>query len=460
MQFFQDNSWLADWLAVALTILIPVVAWLVRKSIKDTRIKDQLEQEIETLKKRVVKLTTDRGTLISRVENETGSGVIEKLKTLEENGDESAIEQLAESYFKSQSHAIADTARVLGQQALLQSAEDGLPALEEAKRFIHVGMAARPGRRDLIDLAAAVNEQAEILEGGNPELSELLKDQDIPGLIRATSTLYNQGRFPLSLSLAERLIQKVRSSLGPRNLQMAQAMEMYANSLAQVQGHSEAIEPSTKALDIARGFLGAHDRRLVRSIINHATTLVYANQFVEGRKTAEEAIYLIETHDLPAQNDLAIAWRLLGVLGRKTNDPQASLRAFRKALRVLRRQDDPDKVIMANVLNSIAVLYSAQKKPRRAEILNRRALNIQLENFGPDHVRTAFIKLNLASVLHDLHRPEETLELLESAIPILERDHGSDHEYTTTAHAVRKRAQSDLEQMAQSESVSDASAQD
>lgn len=73
-----------------------------------------------------------------------------------------------------------------------------------------------------------------------------------------------------------------------------------------------------------------------------------------------------------------------------------------------------------STLNSLGLVYRAEKKYKEAEAAFRRALPVMQAAYG-DSIDTANVNLNIASVLDDAGRPEDGLPNLQSARATYER---------------------------------------
>ncbi|MEL7025601.1 MAG: tetratricopeptide repeat protein [Pseudomonadota bacterium] len=435
MSFFEQNAFLADWLALAVAVIIglsSLIAWLLRKRIKDTRIKDQLEQEVSNWRKRHAQLEVEKKALLARIDTETGAGFLEKLEELETAHDFDAIDELAETYFDAQSQGLAETARVLARQSIERSSEDGLPALEEADRFLKIGLAARPGRRDLIDLSTAVTEKREILEGDDPELIGLLQKADTGSLYRAARTLNSRGKYPLSCVLSERLVAIVERDVGPRNLDIARALSLHAWNLVHLIRPTEALSTAQQSADIFHGFLGEDEPELLQALVDLAQMAIEAGEVDVAISSAKKAINATNNveYDSPRGRVRARAWRTLGVLNRKAQNSKDSVAAFRRSLRILRSQEKPDNNLISQNLNSLAVLYNSEDKNCRAEILYKKALDFRVNELGNDHPSTAEVQFNLGDFYLKVGRFNEAKALLASSLETLESTLGDTHPTT------------------------------
>jgi tetratricopeptide (TPR) repeat protein len=88
---------------------------------------------------------------------------------------------------------------------------------------------------------------------------------------------------------------------------------------------------------------------------------------------------------------------------------------------------DAEKIRVADVLQSLALVSENQRKYLQAEQLYYRALTIYQNLFGSDHWHLPNILNSLAWLLYSQKRFEEAEPLYRRSISILEREYGSDH---------------------------------
>jgi tetratricopeptide (TPR) repeat protein len=87
----------------------------------------------------------------------------------------------------------------------------------------------------------------------------------------------------------------------------------------------------------------------------------------------------------------------------------------------------PEDPRLAATLNTLAVLYHAQKKCAQAEPLYQQVLKLLEQTIGPDHPTLATTLNNLAVVTEAQDKYAEAAPLYQRALALMERTLGPDH---------------------------------
>jgi len=87
----------------------------------------------------------------------------------------------------------------------------------------------------------------------------------------------------------------------------------------------------------------------------------------------------------------------------------------------------------ARLMNDLGLLYHARAQYIDAEPLLRRALAIDEDAYGPDHLNVAMHLNNLCLLLKDTNRPGEAETLMRRSLAIHERTYSSDHPQVATS---------------------------
>ena len=87
----------------------------------------------------------------------------------------------------------------------------------------------------------------------------------------------------------------------------------------------------------------------------------------------------------------------------------------------------PEDPRLAATLNTLAVLYHAQRKYAQAEPLYQRVLKLLEQTVGPDHPTLATTLNNLAVVYEAQDKYDEAAPLYQRALALIERTLGPDH---------------------------------
>jgi tetratricopeptide (TPR) repeat protein len=123
----------------------------------------------------------------------------------------------------------------------------------------------------------------------------------------------------------------------------------------------------------------------------------------------------------------AIALKVLANLLQDADRVQEAELLLRRALDIDEKSLGPEHPDVAADLNELGVLLQDSKRFEEAEPLLRRALVIDEMNLGPDHKNVAVDLFNLGIVLRNANRTVEAERLLRRSLAIEEKNFGPEH---------------------------------
>jgi CHAT domain-containing protein/tetratricopeptide (TPR) repeat protein len=185
-----------------------------------------------------------------------------------------------------------------------------------------------------------------------------------------------------------------------------------AQLLKETDRLSEAEPLMRRALEIDEKSLGLNDPRVAKSLNNLALLLQASGRLGEAVSLVRRALSIDEKSLGPEHPDVATDLNSLATMLQATNQ-------HAEAGAVMRPE-------VAEATNKLVELLRGPRL-REAELLYRRALQIDEKSFGPDHPTVAIILNNLASLLQADSRFAEAEQHYRRALEIDEKSLGPDH---------------------------------
>ena len=123
-------------------------------------------------------------------------------------------------------------------------------------------------------------------------------------------------------------------------------------------------------------------------------------------------------------------WKRYRELGDQLRDEQRYEEAgdaYVASLKAAERQGLEDPRVAAS-LNSLALLYYAQRKYKLAETLYQRSIRVIEQSMGPESAQLAIALENLAELYRVQQKFEQVGPVYEEVVDVLARAHGEDHD--------------------------------
>jgi tetratricopeptide (TPR) repeat protein len=245
----------------------------------------------------------------------------------------------------------------------------------------------------------------------------------LPIFLLALSTASGPPAFAVSPAEAhpEATIEK---AVAPEwELLRSKAVSLYSQS-----NFSDALKAAEQALEIALTNFEANDGRLGASYNNVAANQYALGDYQKAFDTYSNAIenYLIVYG--PTSYKIAIILSNQGEAARFLDIPDTAERKTREAINILEATNDPAHrpLLYAALANLANLRFDAMDFPE-AELLQNKALKLSEDLYGAESSETANAYTSLAKVKLAQGNASKAKEILETSIPILERDLGRDH---------------------------------
>jgi tetratricopeptide (TPR) repeat protein len=157
-----------------------------------------------------------------------------------------------------------------------------------------------------------------------------------------------------------------------------------------------------------------------------AQYLDMCGRYQEAEPHYLRALAMREQHRGPEHPEVAQILNSLAVLYRHQGRYQEAEPHYLRALSISEQHRGPEHPEVARSLNSLAGLYWQQGKYAQAEPLLQRALSMREQHWGPEHPEVARSLNNLGMLYREQGRDAEAKPLLQRAVHILEQHQGPD----------------------------------
>ncbi len=231
---------------------------------------------------------------------------------------------------------------------------------------------------------------------------------------------------------ARALLPQIERQTGPDSLAIAAVLDLLVEAL-RLGGKSslpETRELADRALAIREAQLGTNDPLIADSLLRKADVLLEMDSYAMAGALLSRALQIYESS--PSSNEISVA-RVHNRLGKRflhTGPRRDSEWHSALAVGIAESASKPDELALAEMLTGLAEfhIHSLSGDYRTtAEPLARRALEIRRRVLPEDHPLVAQSLYLYGFVLHDLHRYQESFELMRTALESLEESLGPDH---------------------------------
>jgi CHAT domain-containing protein/tetratricopeptide (TPR) repeat protein len=303
-----------------------------------------------------------------------------------------------------------------------------------------------------------------------PGAAEARRAPDAASLNRQITEQQNSGNYAEAILLAQRLVALMKARHGQVSVEHADALERLAETYFGQSKYAEAEPVYVQVVAIRTKVLGAHDERVLSTIVtladlyrqsghpqmgepllqkalearieavgrNHASladalrALADIELVLERYSEAEEHVSRAIDLSIKAKKDpLQIAQlfgtqsqiaRRQGQLGRAEDFLKKALALHEK----VRRSDPNSQLLHAFTMLQLVQLYQQSERDQDATVLAERALKISEQAVGPDHPVVASLLETVATLYEGRGRSDEGDALRKRALIINERAFGTD----------------------------------
>lgn len=254
------------------------------------------------------------------------------------------LEELALRFTNAQTEAFGRAAEILTEQRILDSGEHGKLSLDDAARFVEIGLAADPESVRLKELRELVRAREATLERGEP-LETLNWDgmSDVE-LNRLSHALYRDGKYRLAEIAARRSVPLAMLRTGRESPNFAGAITQHALCLKFLGEIREAEPLYRMAVQIYRD-AGWEEENQYATVLSNLAVLLRA----QGRHHEAEPL-LLEAVEVDRKT-----------IGETKGAFATRLGQLAELLREMRRFDDAEKLYQKMLKIRESALGSAHK---------------------------------------------------------------------------------------------------
>ncbi len=327
---------------------------------------------------------------------------------------------------------LARAARGLGRLDQEKSLAES--ALEASRRVLgpeHPSTATRTGNLGAILSNLGRNDEAEELLGTALAIQERILGRTNQLTITTVNNLalcmQREGRFEIAEAMHRDALARTREGFGPDHLLVIGGLSNLASSLRECGRFNEAGELLDEALELAARIRGVRHPDYLRTLVASAAVLHQRGELVEAKERYDHAVALqreVLGDDHPQTqvsiNNLAL---LLAELG-----------DFDRAIQLLGQLSKGGQPTRAPELTILGHILLDSGDPAAAASLFEKVHTLALEEFGPNHPRTAEALANLASSRLAMGDSAGALAVAEEAVRACEQTYGDDHRVTGLAY--------------------------
>jgi CHAT domain-containing protein/Tfp pilus assembly protein PilF len=239
--------------------------------------------------------------------------------------------------------------------------------------------------------------------------------------------LEKAGQFTEARARAEELLAKRQKRLGPKHVDVADALEIIGELLFNQGEYAKSREYWQRALTIRESLLGSNHVAVADALEGIAVDDRNLGEYEHARPLYERVLRIRRSALGPKSPDTASALNNLGVLYRAVGDYSRARQYYERALVIWRETLGPNDPILAKVLHNLGTLYQRMGARERALPLAEQALAIREKVLSPQHPDIAS-SLNLLGTLHEANGDYgEAQALYQRALDLRQRALGPHH---------------------------------
>ena len=240
------------------------------------------------------------------------------------------------------------------------------------------------------------------------------------------------GTYAEAERFARSLLPEREGSTGPDSLETAAALDLLVEALrlGGKSSLSETLELADRALAIRAARLGETDILVANSLMRKADVLLEIDSYTMAEQLLTRALQIYESAPGPIDMSVARVHHRLGKCFLHKGPTRDAEWHSALAVGIAESARESDEITLAEMLTGLAELHihSLTADHRSAaEPLARRALELRRRVLPEDHPLVAQSLYLYGFMLHDLHRYQESFELISAAVASLERSLGPDH---------------------------------
>lgn len=343
---------------------------------------------------------------------------IDKANELYEAGKFDAAETAALDFTNCQSEAFGRAAEILTEQRIIDSETDGQAALDEAARFVQIGLAADPASARLRDLQELTRSRSEGLSRGEPIEALNWGTLSAIDLYTLSVALERDGKYWLAEIAARRMVPLARLEHGAASVSYGNALGRHGSTLKALNQFQAAETLYRAALKIIEPAAGMNSVDYATQLSNLAGVLGTRGAPAEAEQMFRKALDIDRATVGPTHADYATTLNNLGLVVRAQGRYDEAEEIYSEVIKIDRATIGEAHPTHAAHLNNMARVLHAQSDYDTAEKIYADVLRIDRETIGDMHPDYAFHLGNLVALMQDQGRTAEALPLAEQALEI------------------------------------------
>ena len=356
-----------------------------------------------------------------------------------------ALEPNRERRYASVGELAADVRRFLGDEPVVAkppSVRYRLGKLLRRHRLLAVALAGLClGAAGLILGFARAREEAAIARAALKESEEV--SNFMIGLFQVADPTRRENIS--AQELLDRGAEQIPQRLEDQPVARGRFLQTIADVYVQM-GHYDQAEPMLlEAAQLLERHLKPENPSIASSIRSLGVLHSHRGEWTEAEHDFRRALDLMKLDDDPEQ--WALACHNLGVAVYRQGKLDEAETLFRRAYEARREHLEADHPHLARSTNALGALLLSRDRPGEALPFLRASLKHREDTLGADHPHVAKSLINLAQAEEALHGPTAARPLLQRARSIETRSLGSDHPDTERAVKHLRRVCKDLQDL-------------
>ena len=336
--------------------------------------------------------------------------------------------------------------------------------LDEAGRRIRGDLSQQPEvRARLLEAIGRAYRLLELSDTAVPYLEDaLLIRRTLPDpdgtktpsvLIELSSAFRRLNDLQRADTTMQEALDIIRQHRGQRTETYAKLLINLGRVQISVGNLAEARKNFEDSLALSRELKGPMHPLVAAALMELASVHMWKDDLATAERCARDAAQIYGATLPPAHPDRVMAESRLGevlLLENRINDADP---LFQNSLLMQTQVFGANSVQVADVLDSLARIKTAQGSLREAEDYARRALRSHIAAVGKNHRQTGYLQASLALVLSRRGKYTEAEQLARDSIATFDKTLPSDHQYVAASEHILGEVLLETKQYARAESV-------
>ncbi|RTM15373.1 MAG: tetratricopeptide repeat protein [Bradyrhizobiaceae bacterium] len=233
-------------------------------------------------------------------------------------------------------------------------------------------------------------------------------------------------QYQKAIPVAVRALAIAEATLGPKNYQIANALDNLAGLYKEIGSYAKAEPLYLRALVICEHEFG-NAPRTANELNNLAALYSDMGNYEKAERLYKRSLAIKKEFLIPVHPSIATTLGNLADLYWKMGAYAKAEPLYQQALEIGEKALGPEDPSVGSTVNGLGILYFSMGAYSKAEQLLKRALDISEKSRGLDAPETASTINNLADLYSTIGAYAEAESLFKRSLAITERTFGSDH---------------------------------